>query len=228
MPFTPLQLSLPIILASFLAHGTESAPSRDASVTSSASMPSQTPKNNDTARATASNDPRVLFAQGQAALQRGDLHEAELDFRAVIAADPRAGSAYANLGVIAMRRKEWDHALTLLQKASALQPKMSGIRLNIGLVQFRRADYAAAIAPLSTVLRDQPDSRQARYLLGLCQVFTEHYADAVATLEPLWAQQSADVMYLYTLDIAAQNSGRHDLDEKALAQMIQIGSTTAE
>lgn len=228
MPFTPLQLSLPIILASFLALGTESASSRDASATRSASMPPQSPKNNEIPRSTSQSDPKVLFAQGQAALQRGDLSEAELSFRAVIAADPRAGSAYANLGVIAMRRKEWDHALNQLQKAAALEPQMSGIRLNIGLVQFRRANYAAAIAPLSTVLRDQPDSRQARYLLGLCQVFTEHYADAVATLEPLWSQQSGDVMYLYTLDIAAQNSGRHELDEKALAQMIHIGSNTAE
>lgn len=228
MPFTPLHLSLPIILAFFLPHGTKSAAPRDASVTRSASLTTQSAKNNDTARSTAPKDPKVLFAQGQAALQRGDLHEAELSFRAVIAADPRAGSAYANLGVIAMRRKEWEHALTLLQKAATLEPRVSGIRLNIGLVQFRRANYAAAIAPFSSVVRDQPDSQQARYLLGLCQVFTEHYNDAVATLEPLWPQQSGEVMYLYALDIAAQNAGRHELDEKVLAQMIQIGSATAE
>ena len=228
MPFTPLHLSLPFILAFFPAHRVETAPSRGAIVTSPASIPAQSTKNNDTARSTSHNDPKVLFAQGEAALQRGDLHEAELSFRAVIAADPRAGSAYANLGVIAMRRKEWDHALALLQKAGVLEPKMSGIRLNIALVQFRRTNYAAAIDPLSTVLRDQPDSRQARYLLGLCQVFTEHYADAVATLEPLWSQQSGDVMYLYAMDIAAQNAGRHELDEKVLARMIQIGSDTAE
>jgi tetratricopeptide (TPR) repeat protein len=228
MPFAPLHLSLPFILAFFPAHRAETAPSRDAIVTSPASISAQSAKNNDTARPTSHNDLKVLFAQGEAALQRGDLHEAELNFRAVIAADPRAGSAWANLGVIAMRRKEWDHALTLLQKAAALEPKMSGIRLNIGLVQFRRANYAAAIAPFSTVLRDQPDSRQARYLLGLCQVFTEHYADAAATLEPLWSQQSGDVMYLYAMDIAAQNASRHELDEKVLAQMIQIGSNTPE
>jgi tetratricopeptide (TPR) repeat protein len=228
MLFTPLHLSLPIILALFLAHRAETPASGDANVTTFASLQAQPAGNNDVARPTSHTDPKTLFAQGQAALQSGDLHEAEISFRAVITADPRAGSAYANLGVIAMRRKEWDPALTLLQKAAALEPKMSGIRLNIGLVQFRRANYAAAIAPLSSVLRDQPDSRQARYLLGLCQVFTEHYADAVTTLEPLWSQQSADVMYLYTLDIAAQNSGRHELDEKVLARMIQIGSNTAE
>ena len=45
---------------------------------------------------------------------------------------PGAGAAYANLGVIAMRRKDWDHALALLRKAEKLAPKMAGIRLNIG------------------------------------------------------------------------------------------------
>ena len=81
-----------------------------------------------------------------------------------------------------MRRKQWDHALALLQKAEKLDPKMTGIRLNIGLVKYRRGDYAGAIRPLAAVVREQPNSQQARYLLGLCNVFTEHYAEAVAVL----------------------------------------------
>jgi len=40
-------------------------------------------------------------------LQSGDLQAAEDAFRKVLAADPKAGAAYANLGVIAMRRKQW-------------------------------------------------------------------------------------------------------------------------
>jgi tetratricopeptide (TPR) repeat protein len=95
-------------------------------------------------------------------------------------------------------------------------------------VQFRRANYAAAIEPLSSVLRDQPDSQQARYLLGLCQVFTEQFAEALTTLDPLWSEMSADVMYLYVLDIAAQSTGDRELDEKILQRMLQIGGNTAE
>src|SRR6266566_2122874 len=158
----------------------------------------------------------------------GDLDEAEAAFRQVLAADPRAGSAYANLGVIAMRRKEWDHAITLLEKAEKLEPNMAGIRLNIGLVEYRRGNYAAAIAPLSSVLRDQPDSQQARYLLGLCQVFTKKFAEAVTVLEPLWPQKSEDVLYLYLIDIAAVESGQKELDEKILSRMIAVGGGTPE
>ncbi len=143
-------------------------------------------------------DPQTWFAKGQTALQSGDLDAAEAAFRRVLVADPRAGSAYANLGVIAMRRKEWDHA------------------------------YAAAIAPLSSVLRDQPDSQQARYLLGLCQVFTKKFAEAVTVLEPLWPQKSEDVLYLYLIDIAAVESGQKQLDEKILSRMIAVGGGTPE
>jgi tetratricopeptide (TPR) repeat protein len=59
--------------------------------------------------------PQALFAKGQAALQAGDLAGAEAAFRSVLELDPRSGAAYSNLGVIAMRRKDWDHALVLLQ-----------------------------------------------------------------------------------------------------------------
>ena len=173
-------------------------------------------------------DPRVEFAAGQLALRDGDLNAAEKAFRRVLTVDPRSAAAYANLGVIAMRRKEWDQALDLLTKAEHLDPKMAGIRLNIGITEFRRANYGAAIGPLSSVLRDEPDSSQARYLLGLCQVFTERYAEAVTTLQPLWTERSGDVMYLYVLGIAAHNSGNDALDQQALSRMIEVGGDSAE
>jgi tetratricopeptide (TPR) repeat protein len=172
--------------------------------------------------------PQTWFAQGQAALQSDDLASAEAAFRHVLSVDPQSGAAYANLGVIAMRRKQWDHALTLLSKAEKLAPKMAGIRLNIGLVKYRRGDYAGAIAPLSSVVRDQPDSQQARYLLGLCNVFTEHYADAVTVLDPLWEQMSSDFTYLYVLSIAAHSAQNTALDEKAMTRLVEVAANTPE
>jgi Tfp pilus assembly protein PilF len=56
----------------------------------------------------------AAFARGQQALQNGDLATADVSFRKVLSIDPQAGPAYANLGVIAMRRREWDRALNFL------------------------------------------------------------------------------------------------------------------
>src|SRR5438132_10709167 len=168
------------------------------------------------------------LVEGQAALRDGKLDAAEAAFRRVLAADAGSGAAYSNLGVIAMRRQQWDRAIQLLRKAETLDPQLAGIRLNIGLVEYRRGNYAAAIAPLASVVRDQPDSQQARYLLGLCQVFTKKYAEAVTVLEPLWPQKSDDVVYLYLIDIAAVSYGQKELDEKILSRMIAVGGGTPE
>jgi Flp pilus assembly protein TadD len=173
-------------------------------------------------------DLRKLFQQGQTALQEGDLATAESAFRQVLAIDPRAGGAYANLGVIKMRRKEWDQAISLLRKAEKLEPRITGIRLNIGLVEYRRANYAQAIPPLESVVKEQPESTQARYLLGLCYTFVQKYADAVQTLDPLWAQMSGQFVYLYVLGNAAHFSGHEVLDRKAMARLVEIGSDTPE
>src|SRR5437588_3384410 len=75
-------------------------------------------------------DPIRSFQQGQEALAQGRLEEAERDFRRVLEVDPKAGGAYANLGVVYMRRKQWALALTHLKKASRMMPQVAGIRLN--------------------------------------------------------------------------------------------------
>jgi cytochrome c-type biogenesis protein CcmH/NrfG len=141
-------------------------------------------------------DPAKLFQLGQDALTRGRLDEAERDFRQVLQLDPQSGGAYANLGVVYMRRKQWTQALESLHKAEHLMPQLAGIRLNIGLAYYRQNEFLKATPPFESVVRDQPDAPQPRYLLGLCYFFADRWADAAATLEPLWAQESAQFPYL--------------------------------
>src|SRR5258707_15114250 len=105
-PYTTLFRSSLLLAAVWPALATSEAKS----ITEQQSSPSPTAANQRM-------DPKTWFAKGQAALQAGELDAAEAAFRRVLAADPGAGGAYANLGVIAMRRKEWDHATSLLHKA---------------------------------------------------------------------------------------------------------------
>jgi len=135
-------------------------------------------------------DPQQLFQRGEAALKSGNLDESEHAFRGVLAINPQVAGAYANLGVIYMRRKQWPQALEMLHKAEHLAPQIAGIRLNIGLVYYRENDFRSAIPPFESVVHDVPDSFQAHYLLGLCYFFVERYGDAASTLEPLWSQAS--------------------------------------
>jgi len=173
-------------------------------------------------------DPAQVFQRGQDALNQNRLDEAERDFRQVLQLDPQAGSAYANLGVVYMRRKQWTKALESLGKAEKLMPNVAGIQLNIGLAYFRQNEFLKAIPPLEAVVRTQPDALQPRYLLGLCYFFDERWADTAGTLEPLWPQESAQLPYLYVLSNAAHRAGRKDLDDRATEQLIRLGNGTAE
>ncbi len=169
-----------------------------------------------------------LFQAGQDALTQGRLDEAERDFRQVLAANPQLGGAYANLGVVYMKRKQWEKALENLRTAERLLPQVAGIRLNIGLAYYRQNEFLKAIPPFESVVRDQPDAVQPRHLLGLCYFFTERWADAADMLEPLWAQESSQLAYLYVLSISAHRSHKKELDERATAQLIKTGEGSPE
>lgn len=169
-----------------------------------------------------------VFSRGEAALASGDLPAAEKAFREVLAKDPQAVGAYANLGVVYMRQQKWDAALTELHKAEKLAPSVPGIRLNIGLAYYRQQKYKEAISPLQTVVRDLPSSGQAQYLLGLCEFLTEKYADALPHLQAVWDQESSNLAYLYTVAVAADKTHNNDLEEKTIARMLQVGRDSAE
>ncbi len=190
-----------------------------------------TPSNSRNAGSTATGktlDAGRVFQQGQDALNEGRLDDAERDFRRLLAANPQMGGAYANLGVVYMRRKRWSQALEMLHKAEHLMPEVAGIRLNVGLVYYRQNEFLKAIPPFESVVRDQPGGLQARYLLGQCYFFAERWEDAVTALEPLWAQASGKLDYLYVLMIAASRAGKKDLDQKATAQLVRVGEGSPE
>src|ERR1700743_1106214 len=122
---------------------------------------------NSSSATAGATDPARIFERGQTALSQGKLDEAERDFRQVLALNPKMGGAYANLGVVYMRRKQWSKALENLRKAEQWMPEVAGIRLNIGLAYYRQSEFLKAIPPFESVVHDQPDALQPRYLLGL-------------------------------------------------------------
>ena len=173
-------------------------------------------------------NPEKLFLAGEAALRENRLDEAEQNFRAVLAVNPNVAGAYANLGVIQMRRKQWPQALAMLRKAEKLAPAVTGIRLNIGLLYFRQNDYLSAIKPFESVVKQSADSYQARYLLGLCYFFNDRWTDTVAMMEPIWGQASGQLNYLYVLARAAEKANNPALAEKAQERLVEIGQGTPE
>ena len=207
-----------VLLLLFLSSG----------ITRAISVQSAAPAKVAAGAAQAARDPQKRFEAGEAALRAGKLEEAEREFRQVLAINPGVAGAYANLGVIHMRRKQWPQALEMLHKAEKLAPDIAGIRLNIGLAYFRQNDFARAIHPFESVVQQSPDSYQARYLLGLCYFFNDRWTDAIGTLEPLWGKASDQLNYLYVLEHAADKAKNPALEEKAAARLVEIGEGSPE
>jgi tetratricopeptide (TPR) repeat protein len=211
---------VPLLL--FLSSGMASG------VTNTTSVQSRAAPAKKAAGATAAHDPQKLFEAGEAALHAGKLDDAEGAFRQVLTINPGVAGAYANLGVIHMRRKQWPQALEMLHKAEKLAPDIAGIRLNIGLAYFRQNDFLRAIRPFESVVQQSPDSYQARYLLGLCYFFNDRWTDAIGALEPLWGRASDQLNYLYVLEHAADKAKNLALEEKAAARLVEIGEGSPE
>lgn len=169
---------------------------------------------------------RHIYEQGEEALRENRLADAEKAFRQILALNPQDAGAHANLGVIAMRRKQWPLALRELEQSARLAPGVSGVRLNIGLTYYEEGDYKAAATAFQTVVRDDPASTQAHYLLGMCHFFNGLYDDAVKQLEPLWDSQSRNLGYLYVLAVAADETGAHATEERAAAQLAEVGENS--
>jgi len=210
-----------VLFLLFLSSGMTSG------VTNTISVQSAAPAKK-AAGAAAARDPQKLFEAGEAALHAGKLDEAERAFRQVLTINPGVAGAYANLGVIHMRRKQWPQALEMLHKAEKLAPDIAGIRLNIGLAYFRQNDFLRAIRPFESVVQQSPDSYQARYLLGLCYFFNDRWTDAIGALEPLWGKASGQLNYLYVLEHAADKAKNPALEEKAAARLVEIGEGSPE
>ncbi len=169
------------------------------------------------------NAVRQVYEAGDRALRSGDLASAQKSFSLVLQMVPRDVGARVNLAVICMRQQDWNGALRYLREAENIAPQVTGIRLNIGLAEYRQGDYGAAIPAFESVLRDEPTSAQARHLLGLCYLFEERYADATTTLEPLWPVSNQDLSYVYSLAVAAGNAGRHEIEQRSVARLLEVG-----
>jgi len=116
----------------------------------------------------------------------------------------------------------------MLHEAQQLSPEVAGIRLNIGLAYYRQNKFQEAIPAFESVVRDNPGSLQGRYLLGLCHFFTGDYSAAVSTLEPLESQESNDLNFLYVIAISAWKSKQPQLEQRALARLVEIGGNSPE
>jgi len=113
-----------------------------------------------TRRAAANRTLAINYNQkGQLFLDKGDLADAEEQFRSAMEADESYAVPIHNLGQIALMRHETAEADSMFRTAAALKPNYAGPRFMLGVmaenrgdVETAEADYRGAIAADSTFL----------------------------------------------------------------------------
>ncbi len=119
--------------------------------------------------------------------QNGENAEAESTWREVLAGRPHSAEAYAHLGLLAARRKDYSDAILSYRKALSLDPSMPGLTLNLGLSLFKSGQLQAAIQTLVPLLKKEssssPEAQRLDVLIGTGHYALGEYAAAIPYLE---------------------------------------------
>jgi Flp pilus assembly protein TadD len=138
------------------------------------------------------DDPDARTREGIAAHQAGRLDEAERAYATALAIAP--GHPYAShLGVIAMQRRNWEDAVSRLERAATAQPDEPEFHGNLGLAYMGVGRLDDAVTAHRRAIALQPHSA-AFTNLGLALLEQRKHAEAIAAhdqalaLDPAYPQ----------------------------------------
>jgi Flp pilus assembly protein TadD len=101
------------------------------------------------------------------AYRKGNLAQAESEFRASIRANPNQPETHNNLGVILFYQNQPDLAVVAFRKSLELSPNYTEAQANLGFALEKTGDLQAAIAEYTKKLPTVPDSERAALSLEL-------------------------------------------------------------
>lgn len=127
-------------------------------------------------------DPRIenRFRDGIAAMRAERLSKAEEVFREIVEREPRYFGPHLNLGIIHIRRGEYQQAEKALYRATQLKPASPELHNQYGMLYFHLGRFADADAAFSKAVELRPDYATAHYNLAvLCELYTLDFARAL-------------------------------------------------
>ena len=109
---------------------------------------------------------------GAQLLELGRLDEAEAELRAALNIDHAAFNPTLNLGIVLVKKHEFEPARELLDRAVSLRPESSAGRLYLGLALLATSDFARAEKELRAAY-DQGGHQYAVALFHLGQLYMD-------------------------------------------------------
>jgi tetratricopeptide (TPR) repeat protein len=118
-------------------------------------------------------------------LVRGDLSGAEKEANLALSSPSTQPLAYAALGAIRLKQKEYAESERLLQKAIRLNPDLVGARLNLGSLYLLQQKTPQAAEAFRRVLTRDPLNAMARFSLARIENDQRDYTQSIQLLKPI-------------------------------------------
>jgi Flp pilus assembly protein TadD len=151
--------------------------------------------------------PETHLNLGLSALRRGELPEAEKEYRTALRLAPTFVPALVNLADLDRARGRDDDGEKLLQQAMAIEPDNADVRYALGLSLVRRRDYPGAMDLLRRANELAPDNARYAYVYAVALNSTGAHGEAMALLERTHRRHPADRNVLLALVSIAQDTG---------------------
>lgn len=148
-----------------------------------------------------------------------DLPEATVQWRGVIERLPHHPVGYLQAGSVLRRRREFDAARPLLEKAIALQPDWIEARLELADLYLARKQPAEAVRVCEEALRVQDDHARTYLKLADALAAQERRAEAIRALEKAVSLDGGLWEARYLLGV---EYGLQDRREEARQQFVEV------
>lgn len=164
----------------------------------------------------------TAFARGFAAHRDGRLTEAERDYQAAIAAEPRHVDALHLLGVLRHQQGQHAEAAELVRRAVDLRPTDAGLQLNLGNALKALGRIDDAIERFRNALTLKPGFTLAQYNLGNAYTAVGRHEDAADAFEKTLRLQPGDAAAWNNFGNALAALSRFDDAAKAFRRALAL------
>ncbi|MFN0197071.1 MAG: tetratricopeptide repeat protein [Planctomycetaceae bacterium] len=147
----------------------------------------------------------ALLAQGQNALQAGDLEQAEKHFQDLLQSDPQNATAHHRLAVIADQRQDYAAAENHYVRALEGNPKDANLLSDMGYSYLLQGKTEASMKLLKDALRVNPQHVQAANNLGVIYANAGNSEQALAMFRKTGSEQEAQAKLAHVLTKNSQS-----------------------
>ncbi len=162
----------------------------------------------------------LLKAAGD--VHAGQFHDAELQFRKLVASDPNNAALHFALGTMLSSQGQWDDAFDEITASTRLMPDWAENHTRFAYIFYRLDDGPNAVAEARTALSMDPHDAESYHVLGLGLYSNGQYDAAVHAYQESLSRDPDNADSYYDMAIALQTARNLTAAQLAYTKAIRL------